>query len=401
MMRRFVLTLRYGLRPEKEKPSPIQLRAKDNLNTMIAGTVLVVLLAALTLLSFHGRDRVYSENENRYLEARPKFTASSVFEGKYMQHAEAYLSDHFFARDSMVKARTRLDIFFGKKEINNIYVGKEHFLFEKPAAYDEERVGKTLRTVNDVTAANASVPSYFALVPDSCEILSDLMPANAPGESQAAQIEKVYGTLQNMHCLDMVTPLRQADDKTSLYYKTDHHWTTGAARLAFAQIAADMQLPTDGVEYTDYCVTNSFQGTLASSTGLFRAQDSIFITVPEPGVEYVVTYVDENEKRPTLFDSAKLEEKSRYDVFFGGNFAQVKMETSADSDRVLLLIKDSYANCMVPMLLPYYKKIIMIDPRYYTDNLQQTIEKEGPTEILWLYNVNTFLTDTAIVSTFG
>ena len=400
-MKRFVLTLKYGHQPKKETPSPIQLKAKDNLYTIVAGALVVVLLLAVSLLSFHGRDRQYSENENRYLEAKPKFTDSSVFEGKYMQNMEAYLSDHFYARDAMVKARTRLDIFFGKKEINNIYIGKKHFLFEKPAAYHEERVGDTLATVNSLTQAHKGIPSYFALVPDSCEILSDLMPSNAPRESQTAQIERVYGELQGMHCIDVTSPLQQAEDKQLLYYKTDHHWTTQAAKLAFAQISSDMKLNSGKVQYKDYCVTTSFQGTLASSTGLFSATDSIYISVPEPEVKYVVTYVDENRKSATLFDSSKLTQKSRYDVFFGGNYAQVKIETDSKSKRTLLLIKDSYANCMVPMLLPYYKKIIMIDPRYYTDNLQQTIEKERPTEILWLYNVNTFLTDTSIVGTFG
>ena len=380
--------------------SPIKKRAKDNMFTAIAGFMVIVILIAVSVLSFNGRDRQYSENENRYLETKPKLTASTVFEGKYMENMEVYLSDHFFARDAMVKARTRLDIFFGKKEINNIYIGKKHFLFEKPSEYNDEIVKKTLDTINAVTLSNKNIPSYFALVPNACETLSDMLPANAPKLSQAQQIKRVNDSLNGVEKIDLLSPLEKAKDKTALYYRTDHHWTTGAARLAFTQLSGDMKLDNQNEKYKTYCVTNSFQGTLSSSTGLFSASDSIEITVPENDIDYVVTYVDENKKSPTLFDSSKLKEKSKYEVFFGGNYAQVKIETAAKSNRVLLLIKDSYANCMVPMLIPHYKKIIMIDPRYYADNLSDTVKKEKPTEILWLYNVNTFLNDTSIVNKF-
>ena len=392
---------KHNLKKQREaEMSPVQKKARDNLFVVFSGLLIVIMLIMFSVLSFQGRDREYSENENRYLEAKPKFTASTVFEGKYMENMEAYLSDHFFARDSMVKARTRLDIFFGKEEINNIYVGKKHFLFEKPTEYDDEWAEKTLKTINDASTQSA-IPAYFALVPNACEVLSDLMPANAPEKSQEKQIKKVYENLPAVHGIDLTPPLKKAKNRELLYYKTDHHWTTKAAQIAFKQIAADMSLDAASVKYKSLCVSNSFQGTMASSTGLFIAKDSIYITVPENDVDYVVTYVEENKKSATLFDSEKLKQKSQYEVFFGGNFAQVNIETSSPSDRVLLLIKDSYANCMVPMLTPFYKKIIMIDPRYYTDNLQQTIEKEKPTEILWLYNVNTFLNDTSIVNSLG
>ena len=65
-----------------------------------------------------------------------------------------------------------------------------------------------------------------------------------------------------------------------------------------------------------------------------------------------------------------------------------------------MVIKDSYANCLVPMLIPYYKSIVMIDPRYYTDKIEQTVKDEGVTDVLWLYNANTFLADTSVDGTF-
>lgn len=62
----------------------------------------------------------------------------------------------------------------------------------------------------------------------------------------------------------------------------------------------------------------------------------------------------------------------------------------------LLIFKDSYANCFVQFLLPYYQNIIMVDPRYYYENVDSLVESYGITDILFLYNVNTFVTDNSL-----
>ncbi len=378
--------------------SAVMQKAEDNLNVIFAALLLTVLLFTVSILSVTAKDREYSENENRYLAAAPVFSADSVMDGKFMKDTEAYLSDQFFARDLLVKARTDTDIFFGKKEVNDVYIGKQHFLFEKPAAYDEERVDKTVKAIKTLRKKNPKIRTYFALAPSASEILTDFMPANAPTQNQTEQIQSVYDRMKKIRCIDLCTPLKEAKEPTKLYYKTDHHWTANAAEIAFTQLKARMKIKSTKYTMQTYPVTNTFQGTLASSSGLFRAQDTISITVPEPEVKYTVTYVSENEKRPSVFDSSKLQQKSQYDVFFGGNFAQIRIDTSSSSKRVLLVIKDSYANCVVPMLIPYFKSIVMVDPRYYRDDIEATIEKEGVTDILWLYNINTFLNDTSIAN---
>ena len=67
----------------------------------------------------------------------------------------------------------------------------------------------------------------------------------------------------------------------------------------------------------------------------------------------------------------------------------------------LLIFKDSYANSMIPMLLPYFSKIVVVDPRYYSDEIDNLVEDNDFTHLLFLYNVNTFLEDTSIEKLFG
>ena len=49
----------------------------------------------------------------------------------------------------------------------------------------------------------------------------------------------------------------------------------------------------------------------------------------------------------------------------------------------------------VPFLLPYYDEIIMVDPRYYYDDLTELIKTEKISQILFLYNADTFFEDTS------
>ena len=74
----------------------------------------------------------------------------------------------------------------------------------------------------------------------------------------------------------------------------------------------------------------------------------------------------------------------------------MEISTTANNQRVLLLFKDSYANSFVQFLLPYYQKIIMIDPRYYYDNLDSILTTENVTDVLFLYSADTFVKDTSL-----
>ena len=372
-----------------------------NLYAVVSAMLVTVLLFIFCILFISGDEREYSENENRYLAQSPSFSFSSVKDGKFMADTDDYISDQFAMRDKLVRTRTKIDVFLGKSDINGVYIGRHHFLFEKPSSYDEERISKTTETMNKLRADNKSINSYVAIAPNSSEIVSKYLPFNAPTENQSKQIEKVYKKLSCFETIDLSTPLKADKNPEELYYKTDHHWTTKAAGIAFNQISKEMNINTKAYKYKNLAVATDFQGTLASSSGIFSAKDTIYIPTVTPDVSYAVTYVDDKKTKATVIDSSKLKEKSKYDVFFGGNFSQILIETNSKNDRVLMVIKDSYANCLIPMLIPHFRSIVIVDPRYYSENIQDTIDKEDVSDILWLYNANTFLNDTSISEKFS
>ena len=73
------------------------------------------------------------------------------------------------------------------------------------------------------------------------------------------------------------------------------------------------------------------------------------------------------------------------------------IKTTADTTDRLLIFKDSYANCLIPFLAPYYREIVAVDASIYEGNIQEIMQKAKFTSILFLYNGNSFVTNTDLL----
>lgn len=348
--------------------------------------------------SFAMPDRERSERENRSLAQFPDINLSSVLSGDFMSRFESYMSDQVIGRDAIVSARSYAERLLGKTESNNVYIGKDGWLFENQTPYEETRVKNTVDAISSFVTASEIKNSLIAIVPDSTYIVKEKLPDLLVLDDQAEQIEKVYAPLKGkMNCLDAVGALTQAEDKTSLYYKNDHHWTTKGAKTVFDAIAKSWELDTSSVHYNTVTLSDSFFGTLASSSGVTGEPDTIEAYVPSDAKgTYIVQDPDAKTKTSSLFDLSKLEQTNQYEVFLGGNVPRLNITTVHESVNKLLIFKDSYANCLIPMLTPYFSEIVVIDARYFTGNIENIVKTEGFSHLLFLYNANTFLEDVSL-----
>ena len=143
---------------------------------------------------------------------------------------------------------------------------------------------------------------------------------------------------------------------------------------------------------------NSFEGTLSSKAGIHGTYDTVSVCLPRGEKEsYVVNYEALGKKTASLFFEDKLKQKNCYEVFLGGNYDKISVETTAVNTKSLLIIKDSYANCMIPMLTPHFSQIVIVDPRYMTENIDAIMSEYNFSHVLFLYNLNTFLQDSTML----
>ena len=78
----------------------------------------------------------------------------------------------------------------------------------------------------------------------------------------------------------------------------------------------------------------------------------------------------------------------KYSVFFGGNYGLVNIKTNAGTGKSLLLIKDSFANSLVPLLTADYDSITMVDLRYFGGSAASLAAMTVPDELLFVYSMS-------------
>ncbi len=382
----------------------------------------IFILAILGLAVYHvvTPDLAYSAGEKRALEQMPELSLDSVTSGRFMERAEDYLQDQFPLRAQAMTLKTGTQLLLGKRESQGVYYSGDDRLMERFDGMDPENYAETVAAVKSFAERNPGPEYYFLMVPNAVWRYPELLPAGAETEDQGAFIDTFFTEIGGvMTPVDVRKEFRAYNPSEDLYYRTDHHWTTDgaylAAQKAFAEIKArdkvvaeegsawNYKLPVllDMPEFSKNVVKNDFAGSLISESGFpLRTADWIAVYLPEEKdgekLLYTVDYGQGTGKSASCYDVSKLDSDNAYEVFFGGNHPLMEIETSAGTTRSILIVKDSYANAFIPFLIPEYRHLTVVDPRYYYDNIDFLMTSGGYQEVLFLYNVNTFSKDTSL-----
>ena len=362
----------------------------------------VVGISAAGLLQ---KDREFSPNENRYLAEAPEFSWEDVLDGRFQEKLEEYLRDQIWGRDRWITVKTAVQKAAGNTDIGGAYVGKDGYDFEKivPEDVDDSQVQRNIVAVQDYFDVAAGTISKdrlsFLLVPTSGLVMEDKLPKNARLFDQSAYIEQVQNAMQDYNFVDVREELCAKSD-AYIYYRTDHHWTTEGAYIAYEKWCETTGMTAASKESLEQnVVAEDFRGSLYSKIlNMDSAYDSIWIYTPAgesmDAVNACKVTVDEKESG-VIYDVTKLAEKDKYAFFFGGNYGQVHIEGSPQQEtgRNLLVVKDSFANSFVPLILNQYDNIYMVDLRYYNGDMESYLSEHGITDVLVLYNISNFISD--------
>ncbi|MBQ6381151.1 MAG: hypothetical protein IJJ41_06105 [Clostridia bacterium] len=337
----------------------------------------------------------FSVRENRKLASMPHFSFSALWDGSYTQDLNAYFNDHFGGRDMWTGVNLSIKKALGQKENGGVYLGKKGQLYLKPEEPNQEALDRNVKAMNAFQKDFKKVRNYVCIVPNAVSVQNANLPKGAPVPDQAAFLKSIEQKLEKEQFVDVSAALKEHNDEY-IYYLTDHHWTSLGAKTAFEQLAGQMKLKNVIKDYDVLTVSDSFRGTLSSKSGSFSARDTVDVYIPKTDLLYSVEYVGAREKSASMYKTAELENNDKYTVFFGGNHPRIDIQTTAQTGRNLLVFKDSYFNCMAQFLWPYFDSITIIDPRYYYDYAGDIIGQEDITDVLYLYNADTFGTDTSL-----
>lgn len=372
----------------------------NKINRRLMAVVFLLFIAIMSVSNILRREKAFLEEENRNLASRPEFSLGALLSGDYIKNYESYISDQFPGRGLFINAKAKVDKLMGKSESNDVFIGKNNQLIEDFEERAKEETDHKVLAINEFVKKHENINTSFMLIPTAIEILKDKLPKYAPVDNQLEYMKYIEGKLSsNVKYINPYNALINNKDKY-LYYRTDHHWTSKGAYLAYVEFCKSLGLePKKEGDFQVELVANDFYGSLTSKIGDKRGKpDCINVYIPKENGEMVVNYITEQKKVGTLYSSENLDKKDKYEVFTGGNHPHINIKSLGDPKKKLLVVKDSYANSFLPFLTSHYGEIDVVDLRYYMDNMEELIESKDITDMLFLYNVNTFNSDDSILN---
>lgn len=356
------------------------------ISQVVTAVLFCAFLAGFGLLHILLPDRTFSPVENRTLSKMPDFSWSALVDGSYTSKLEKYLEDQFPLRDGWMGLKNRYEYLLGKREFHGVYLCGDRLIHKIEDASRAEQNIAYLQKLTELT----DIPVYLGLIPTAAEVYRDQLPAGAENFDQAAYLKKVRESVPDAVWVDMEKWMDGASG-VSLFYRTDHHWTSAGAWHGYAALMEAMGEPSEPLG-TPETVADDFYGTLYSSSGVhWLAPDTIERYVSGEGVT-----VENFEKGEThgLYVDSFLEEKDKYASFLGGNTPlYIIRNPEAASEEKLLVVRDSYSDAMAPFLSQYFAEIHLVDLRYYRTSVAEYARENGMDRIFVCYSVENFVKD--------
>lgn len=345
--------------------------------------IFLFLLAAGLTGSLLMPDKIFSPYENRYLAQAPAISTKAIASGRFTKDFDEYISDQFLLRDAWIRLKTMSDtVLFGSRTVNDVYLAEDGYLINR---YTEKDIDfkQIEKNKNYLTEFQMKYDGDILLIPTASEVLTDKLPPFANGLPQESLLQSIPQTLPTGKLL-------AAHRDEDLYYRTDHHWTLLGAYYIYA---AYVKNP---MPYEPITVSSNFQGTTYKKINLHTAYDSIQVPLSESS--YLVNY-DQQTETNTLYSEKALSGSDQYSYYLDGNHGLTEITNltpAAANDsgqESLLIIKDSFANTFATLAANNYRKVYLIDLRYYNGSLSSFIRENSPQNILFLYNNINFMQD--------
>lgn len=378
----------------------------ERLRTWAVLTVFPAVLLLISVVDMLRPAKLYSSYENRKLQQKPELSVQAVRIGSYMKEYEDYVADQILGRNRYIAIKSATDRALGKKEINGVYLATDGTLIEKHTEeFSTQNIEKTLEGLQTLERLLQGKSRSFQvlLAPTADNVYSEKLPAYAevfPEEALWRQFRDACG--ENTVFPDVFSPLRSHAEEY-IYYGTDHHWTTLGSYYAYQTWAAGNNVTA--VSYNADKVSETFYGTLHSKTNLPGLPFDIIEAYAYEGMREVYYDLSETPEY-SLYAEKYLSGKNQYGYFLDDNHMLIEIRNtsykkeSTDRERKnkgtsLFIIKDSFANCMVPYLSEHYETIYILDLRYYKGKLTQLLDRyvTKDTDVLILYNMSHFVTE--------
>jgi hypothetical protein len=370
----------------------------------------LTIIFSFGILSLLKTDRAVSPVENRPLAQKPALTKEVALNGSFFKDFETYTNDQLIGRDDLIKNYTLTQIKMGKSLINDIILTDDKWLLKNPAwATKYNEIDQAMPAVNDLSQflKEQNIEFYFALPPSKTNALSFKLPSHIHTYAQENLnyfLNKLPADVKPIKLMEHFKKNYTNEEIQSMYFKTDHHWNMDGAFLGYqyimntiaqqSSIYKGKEIKTE--DYTRTCAPNthlvgSFNNQLyqlIDATG-----EKLCYYTPKAGFNFTsVAAKDVNgtvyRTLDELYGVEKQKDTTSYAGYYANDYPEIVIENNnAPNDVRALVLKDSFANAIVPHLAQSFKHTSILDLRHYHEkDVYQYIKDNNINMVLFVYS---------------
>lgn len=332
------------------------------------------ILTFFLITSIIVKDKEISFWERRSLASFPSININGILKGDIFEKLDNYILDQFPLRDSFRKLKvfTELQI-LKKSDSNNIFI-KEDKVYKIDYPLNKKNLEGFANKMNSIYQKHLKgMKVYYSIIPDKNYYLSS-------NEYLTLDYDYLFNyiksNLNNMEYIDITNYLN-----IDSYYNTDLHWRQDKLIPIVKLLSEKMNFKINDVNYTKntyYPFYGSYYGYTAIN---IKADTLTYLNNSTIDAAIVKNY---NNSISSVYNLDKLDS---YDVFLSGATPFIEItNTNNKSGKELIIFRDSFGSSLAPLLIDRYYKITLIDLRYISPSLLETIIKFNNQDILILYN---------------
>lgn len=350
----------------------------DKIKDIVVTLVFVFTIISLFLINVIKKDTDISIAERRELATMPELTTKSLFDGTYFKKFDSYVTDQFIKRDTFRKIKIDIEL-STKGEYNNLYM-YDDYIVEEIFPLNTNSINNLTNKISYIknTYLNNNSNIYYTIIPDKNYFVNK------------GNLKLDYNKLQDM-MKNNLTNLNYINifDKLTLnnYYKTDTHWKQEDLFNVANTIANQMNfdITNNNVENT----ITTFKGSYAGRLSVTKDIDTIK-TISNPSIDNSSVYNYETKKYTKIYDYDKIKSLDKYDIYLSGASSIIDIvNPTSNSNKELIVFRDSYGSSLVPLLIDGYRKITVIDIRYVSSRILNNYIKFDNQDVIFMYSILT------------
>lgn len=350
--------------------------------------LIIGLWAVISLCVWLKPTDAYSKSERRELEEFPEISFQSLISGKFMLEFEDYAMDQFPMRDRFRTLKAGFSTkALGQQDDHGIYI-VDNYAVKMEYPLNESGIQRAVERFNyiyETYMKDCAVKGYYALIPDKNYFLADTHGYLSMDYERLFEIvDDGMNRLQKIDIKELLT----IDD----YYQTDIHWKQekiiDVAQCLLECMNKDFK-PKEKISEDDFQQLDMpFLGVYAGQTAYDLTAECIYYYESERLTDCLV-YDYEHDKTMAVYDMDKAYGKDPYEMFLSGALSLITIENPmADTQRELILFRDSFGSSIAPLLMEGYSKITLVDIRYiHPDTLGKYLTFTNQ-DVLFLYSTS-------------